>query len=112
MLPMPPFPGVWCCHPKIFAMELVLVLLILVLRGLESSLGKVVAGITTLIWIRFLAAVVVSTSIRISGEQCLKLLDEASDRDENIILVGFSWGGAVSALISFSDTSLSLHYPL
>jgi hypothetical protein len=92
-LPMPPFPGTWCCHPKVLAMLIVLgVLMWLSFTSHSHILWNVSAILGSLIWFRLLALVVVRTSIQMSAQTCL---DAIRQHDGKLILIGFSWGGAV-----------------
>jgi hypothetical protein len=53
---------------------------------------NVSAMLASLIWFRLLALVVVRTSIQMSVQTCL---DAIRQHDGKLILIGFSWGGAV-----------------
>jgi pimeloyl-ACP methyl ester carboxylesterase len=93
-LPMPPFPGSWCCHPMILTMMAIcgtfLWLACVQHRTIAWNLLALVASVVS---IRLLAAVAVRTSIQVSAQSCLEATQQY---DGNVILLGFSWGGAVS----------------
>ena len=101
-LPMPPIPGSWCCDPKVLLMILALVGIQWVLHSFNDGLQWVfISIVVTLVWFRLLVAVVVRASIERSVKISLKCLREQEGRE--IILIGFSWGGAVSVILRVID---------
>ena len=102
-MPMPPIPGSWCTDPKVVTMFIVLgglfYLSLTPFRNIENATMSVIIRsllvVGIVIWFRFLAAVVVrssiNTSIRIAQKEVVHY-----DNPENVIMIGFSWGGAVS----------------
>jgi len=93
-LPMPPFPGSWCCHPKVLLMFAVCGTLLWLAGTQHASIAwNIVAIIASLLSFRVLAAVVVRTAIQLSAQSCI---EETRRFDGNVTLIGFSWGGAVS----------------
>lgn len=93
-LPMPPFPGTWCCHPKVLFMFAAFASLLWLAGAEHASIAWNILAIVAVIgWFRILAAVVVRTSIEMSAQSCLEVIREY---DENVLFLGFSWGGAVS----------------
>lgn len=93
-LPMPPFPGEWCCHPSVVLSAIVLgVFVWLSCRSDMPTVWRIVAAIVSLGTIRILVAVVLRSSIAIAANSCLEAI---RPYDGNVVLIGFSWGGAVS----------------
>ena len=99
-LPMPPFPsGSWCCHPRVLlSMALCGVFMWLAMRQHQSILWNVLAILATLVSLRILAAVAVRTSIQVGARSCLETIQHLH-HDNKLVLVGFSWGGAVSFFV-------------
>lgn len=94
-LPMPPFPGSWCCHPLVLVMMATcgtFLWLASVQHG--TILWNLLAVVATVVSIRLLAAVAVRTSIQEATQSCL---EATRQYDGNVVLIGFSWGGAVSS---------------
>jgi hypothetical protein len=100
-LPMPPFPGSWCWDRNVITMVGGLYLSFRLISRLEHESSsvrllilRILFGSMVCIWFRFLAAIVVRASI----QKGVKLCREEMNRHEegNVILVAFSWGGAVS----------------
>jgi hypothetical protein len=97
-LSMPPFPGSWCCNPMVLGMVAICgTFLWLTCVSHATIAWNIVALVATLIALRFLVAVVVRTSIQVSAQSCL---EATRQYDGNVILLGFSWGGAVSFFTS------------
>ena len=97
-LPMPPIPGSWCCDVKVLLMAVVLGFLLWASCRLHEYLPggiiwNLLAIVATFIWFRYLAAIVVRVSIRKSVQICL----DSIRQHDNVIIIGFSWGGAVVA---------------
>jgi hypothetical protein len=67
---------------------------------------RLVLIVATVVWVRCLAAVVVRSSIDRSIRIAQKEISRC-DNPENIIMVGFSWGGAVSQHVTVSPPSFS-----
>jgi hypothetical protein len=101
-LPMPPFPGSWCCDPKVMAMFIVLIVLLWMSSRIHhyapSVLWNVVAVVAALVWVRLLALVVVRSSIRKSIQICLEVIRQQEEGNVNVIVIGFSWGAAVRGM--------------
>lgn len=99
-LPMPPFPGSWCWDINVIAMVTGLCLSFWLISRLEPESSsvrliiRILFGSMVCVWFRFLAAVVVRSSIRKGVQLCLK----ENRHEGHVILVAFSWGGAVSIL--------------
>lgn len=95
VLPMPPFPSwSWCCHPKVLlAMALCGVLMWLATLQHQSILWKVLAILAAMVSLPILAAVAVRMSIQVGTRSCLEAIQHL--HCENLVLVGFSWGGAI-----------------
>lgn len=97
---MPPFPGIWCCHPYVLLVSFVL--------GATVHLS-ITADISTFLRLsivllalgcgRLLAILVV----RISIESSIRIISReglAKGIDHNkIFMIGFSWGGSIVAEI-------------
>lgn len=100
-LPMPPFPGSWCWDRNVITMVMGLCLSFWLISSLEPESSsvqlilRILFGSMVCIWFRFLAAVVVRSSIREGVQLCLK---EINRHEGHVVLVAFSWGGAVSIL--------------
>jgi hypothetical protein len=100
-LPMPPFPGSWCWDINVIAMVTGLCLSFWLISRLEPESSsvrlilKILFGSMVCIWFRFLAAVVVRSAIRKGVQLCH---NEINRHEGHVILVAFSWGGAVSIL--------------
>ena len=101
-LPMPPFPGSWCWDRNVITMVGGLYLSFRLISRLEHESSsvrllilRILFGSMVCIWFRFLAAVVVRSSIREGVQLCLK---EINRHEGHVVLVAFSWGGAVSIL--------------
>lgn len=103
-LPMPPLPGRWCYHPVIAAMFMIFFgLLYLAASGVvevrstsTTILVRLLFVLLAFGWLRLLAASVV----RISIDQSIRITQKEimyRDDPERTILIGFSWGGAVSS---------------
>lgn len=94
---MPPMPGSWCCDASVIASVGFLVAVLWILHGvLGSGLQYTLCSMAvTLIWLRLLAAVVVRTSIKTSIRRAHDSFRDLEGRQ--LIVVGFSWGGAVVA---------------
>ncbi len=94
-LPMPPFPsGSWCCHPRmLMSIAVCGVFLWLACIQHDSILWKFLAILATLVSFRMMAAVAVRTSIQVAAQSCLEAI--RSYNENAVVLVGFSWGGAV-----------------
>jgi hypothetical protein len=105
-MPMPPIPGSWCIQPKIVIMFVILgglvYLSITPFRKIENATMSVIVRIlliiSIIIWFRFLAALVVRSSIDMSIRITQKEVVNYGN-PENVIMIGFSWGGAVSPQI-------------
>lgn len=103
-LPMPPLLGLWWYDANFLAMLIALLGFFWVLRKIiqpradRMSSGAWIVFVAlslsaTILWIRLMAAVVVRSAVRRGVETCQKLLEQ-----HNVVLVvGFSWGGAVLA---------------
>jgi hypothetical protein len=100
---MPPFPGLWCCHPAVVVATVVLgaILYFSFSSGVHIHIvQRLLMSLFALGWCRILVAVVVRTSIDTSIRTVLKEgLNENNDEiDPNkVLIVGFSWGGCVVA---------------
>jgi hypothetical protein len=100
-LPMPPFPGSWCWDRGVITMVMWLCLSFMLISRLEPESSsvklilRILFGSMVCVWFRFLAAVVVRSSIRKGVQLCR---EEAYRHEGNIVFVAFSWGGAVSSL--------------
>jgi hypothetical protein len=98
-LPMPPFPGSWCCEVKVILMFAVLPVLLWTASRIHlyasSIVWNILAAIVYLLWFRLLAAVVVRVSIKRSAQICMASIRQ---HEGNVIIIGFSWGGAVRCL--------------
>jgi hypothetical protein len=105
-LPMPPFPGVWCCHPKV--VSVILACAILLWLSCQPNIivvWKLIAIVATLLMIRGLAAVAVRTSIETAANSCLEAIRPYNG---NVVLIGFSWGGAVGSTCTLTCTIQSI----
>ena len=92
---MPPIPGSWCVDKTVLGTVGILVLSIVGLAHYANDLyWFLFAFIVFPIWLRFLAAMVVRVSIQQGIQTALWAIRENEDRE--IILLGFSWGAAVS----------------
>jgi hypothetical protein len=60
------------------------------------SFWNFVAIAAALFWMRLVAAIVVRTSIKKSMQICL---DAIRYQEGNVIIIGFSWGGAVRRMV-------------
>ena len=58
----------------------------------DSIILSILLVLGMIAWFRIFAAVVVRASIQISAKSCL---EAARQHDGNVLLLGFSWGGAV-----------------
>lgn len=98
-LPMPPIPAFsWCFHAKTMFMIGLIITLMWLLKDLFSGVQLTVLSIAAiLIWFRLFAAVVVRVAINTSIQIALKTLREYEGR--KVVVIGFSWGGAVSTVI-------------
>jgi hypothetical protein len=92
-LPMPPFPGSWCCHPKFLLASIVCgIFWWLSCQPNVNVAWKLLSIVATLLMIRVVAATAVRTSIDMATDSCLEAI---RPYNRNIVLIGFSWGGAV-----------------
>ena len=104
---MPPFPGNWCCDPKVVFMFVVQTALVWMscqihLYTTTPIIWNVLAVLAALVWFRLLALVVVRSSINKCIQICLELIFQREHDNINMVVVGFSWGAAVRlGLISF-----------
>lgn len=98
-LPMPPFGCSWCCHPKVaFMLGVLGVLLWFSFRRNAIIVWNLLALLAAAIWGRLLIAVVVRTSIQTGVDSCMEAIrwyNNESGRTNKVVLLGFSWGGAV-----------------
>ena len=102
-LSMPPIPGSWCCHPAVvavFAIWIGLIYLAASPHVVVESFGwtivlRLLLAMLAFVWFRIIAVVVV----RVSMNQCIRIackeMYQKSDPNQ-MLLIGFSWGGAVS----------------
>jgi hypothetical protein len=105
-LSMPPIPGPWCWDPNVMGMLGILIAVLWLLHSFSFGPHWVFASIVvTLIWYRLFAAAVVRASINKSIKIAQHALRENEGRE--VIIVGFSWGAAVSVL--FHDRQFSIH---
>lgn len=80
----------------------------------SSILWNLLAILAVLVSLRILAAVAVRTSIQVGVKSCHEAIQHL--HQDNLVLVGFSWGGAVGCLVllSFQLTArsfiISLHF--
>ena len=95
---MPPLPGLWCCHPFVLLVILILILMVyLSITSKVSIFGRLLLVVLALACCPMLAGVVVRTSIETSIQIIYReIIDKAIDHN-NLLLIGFSWGGAVVA---------------
>lgn len=94
-IPMPPIPGSWCSDKAVCGTVGVLIVMILALASYASDLHWFLFAFIVLpIWLRLLAAIVVRVSVQQGMQTTLKAMRENEGRET--ILVGFSWGAAVS----------------
>lgn len=95
-IPMPPIPGSWCRDKSVCGTIGVLILMIVCLAsyGASDLQWFLFAFVVFPIWCRILAAIVVRVSIQQGMQIARKAIRENEGRDT--ILVGFSWGAAVS----------------
>lgn len=94
-LPMPPFPSrSWCFHRKVL-LSMIVCGFILWLASLQydTVIWNLFAFLVAMVSIRFLAMVAVRTSIQVAAQSCLEAIRPY--QENNVVLVGFSWGGAV-----------------
>ena len=101
-IPMPPMPGSWCCHPKVLLLVVLQVVIYTLLHTFTNGWSFALwTLIDVVIWFRILAAIVVRSSIdrsiQITTNMLLEQQQEANNNKTNVIIVGFSWGGAVLA---------------
>ena len=106
-LPMPPFPGSWCCYPKVLSAWVVcgMFLWVSCQSGVKIAWKLLCIAATTLI-LRVLAAVAVRTSIETAANSCLEAIRPY--HRNNVVLIGFSWGGAVGLIFTAVDRLLGL----
>lgn len=95
-IPMPPIPGSWCRDKSVCGTIGVLILMIVCLAsyGASDLQWFLFAFVVFPIWCRILAAIVVRVSIQQGMQIAKKAIRENEGRDT--IVVGFSWGAAVS----------------
>lgn len=95
---MPPFPGLWCCHPMVLIMMFMLgATIYLAVTANTSILLRLLIVLLALGWCRLLVGMVVRTSIETSIRKILlQGLDDESDSSHTLI-IGFSWGGCIVA---------------
>ena len=96
-LPMPPFPGSWCCDIKFVFMVAVLILLLWISTSdiIQAIFLKILIIVASIIWFRILAAIAVRISIQKSAQICNDTIRKHDKGNNDIIIIGFSWGGAV-----------------
>ena len=101
-IPMPPIPGSWCRDTTVLGW---VVLLVLIIVGLASYAPDdlywfLFAFVVFPIWFRILAAIVVRRSIQQGIQTARRAIRENEGRES--ILLGFSWGAAVSSFLFVS----------
>jgi len=101
-LPMPPIPGSWCCYPKVLSAWIVcgIFLWLSCQPGIKIA-WKLLCIAVTLLIVRVLAAMAVRTSIETAANSCLEAIRPYNRN--NIVLIGFSWGGAVGLTVMVVD---------
>ena len=97
-LPMPPLPGSWCYDPYVLAMIALLLICCWVVSHINFQelwailiLYIILFG-NFIVWLRYFASVVVRSAVRKGVEICWH---ELRRHQGKVVMVGFSWGGAV-----------------
>ena len=92
---MPPFPGLWCFHPIVLVVVLMLgATIYLAVTATVMMVVRLLIVLLALGWCRLLVGMVVRTSI----ETSIRTILRESDSDSiNTLIIGFSWGGCVVA---------------
>ena len=95
-IPMPPIPGAgWCCDIVVLPVMVSIVPLVWIVNHIllgHAWLRTLLSLVLILMWLRLLSVVAVRCSIR----RGIQICQEEVHRDESpVVLVGFSWGGAV-----------------
>jgi hypothetical protein len=97
---MPPtIPGLWCCHPAVIIMTLMLgATIYFAVTANTTLLLRILIILLALAWCRFLVGVVVRTSIETSIRKIRREGLNADNIDHNrVLIIGFSWGGSIVA---------------
>lgn len=95
---MPPFPGLWCCHPAFIIMAFMLgATVFLAVTASTTIFLRLLIVLLAFGWLRILVGVAVRTSIETSIRRIRQEGLEDGKDPNRILLIGFSWGGAVVA---------------
>lgn len=107
-IPMPPIPGSWCWDRTVLGTVGILILMIFGLAYYAASdlHWFLFAFIVFPLWFRFLASIVVRVSIQQGIQTALRAIRENEGRET--ILLGFSWGAAVSSHLRFITGSFAI----